>query len=103
MGIMKVIFKFAIGLIVACAAAAASSAPNDSKNEVKVASLDDARCKKEVTQYRDALQFVRQSAGDKVSAKVMDNYVAMDQLNQLVSSSGYCAGAQLLREKRANR
>ena len=73
------------------------------KNEVKVAGVDDARCKKEVNQYIEALQFVRQSAGDEVGARVMNNYVAVGQLNQLVSSSGYCAGAQLLREKRATR
>ena len=73
------------------------------KNEVKVAGVDDVRCKKEVNQYIEALQFVRQSAGEEVGARVMNNYVAVGQLNQLVSSSGYCAGAQLLREKRATR
>lgn len=65
--------------------------------------MDDARCKKEVNQYVEAVQFVSQSAGDEVGAKVMNNYVTVGQLNQLVSNNGYCAGAQLLREKRALR
>ena len=80
-----------------------AASPWDAKTEIKVAAADDARCKREVSQYIEALQFVRQSAGDELGAKVMNNYVALGPLNQLVSSSGYCAGAQLLREKRATR
>jgi hypothetical protein len=95
--------KFAMVLIAACAALAATAAPNDAKSDVKVATLDDARCKKEVAQYLEALQFVRQSAGDEVGAKVMANYVPVGQLNQVVTTSGYCAGAQMLRDKRATK
>lgn len=65
--------------------------------------MDDSRCKKEVNQYIDALRFVRQSAGDQLSARVMNSYVDIDQLNQIVSSDGACAGAALLRDKRALR
>ena len=67
--------------------------PNDFKNELKMATLDDARCKKEVAQYIDTLQWVKQSAGDMVSSKVMNNYVGMDRLTQAISSAGSCAGA----------
>lgn len=86
---------------------ASLAAPNevkvDSKNGIKLVSIDDARCKKDVTQYAETLQFVRQSAGEQVSAKVMSSYVPIDQLNQVVGTAGYCAGAQLLRDKKALR
>lgn len=86
-----------------CANTLAAPGQNDSKNDIKVANLDDVRCKKEVVQYINALQFVRESAGDMVSTKVMNNYVGVEQLTQVVSRSGYCAGATLLRDKGANR
>jgi hypothetical protein len=100
---MNAFFRIAVLLIAASATNTWAAGTIYTKPEVKVASVDDARCKKEVSQYIEALQFVRQSAGDEVGTKVMNNYVAVEQLNQLVSSSGYCAGAQLLREKRATR
>ena len=100
---MKAKFLIAIILIATCSNSVWAAGQNDLKNEVKVASLDDARCKKEVAQYIDTLQFVRQSAGEMVSTKVMNNYVGVEQLTQVVSRSGYCAGATLLREKGANR
>ncbi len=100
---MNALSKIALFLLAIHTANVWAARPTDAKADIKVAAADDARCKKEVNQYIEALQFVRQSAGDEVSAKVMNNYVAVGQLNQLVSSSGYCAGAQLLREKRATR
>ncbi len=100
---MKTIFKTALLLIAVGTQNTWAAGTFDSKPDVKVASVDDARCKKEVSQYIGAMQFVRQSAGDEMGARVMNNYVPVGQLNQLVSSSGYCAGAQLLREKRATR
>ena len=104
---MKAITSIAIFLIAACAHVTVFSAPNDNKNDskngIKVVGNDDARCKKDVTQYTETLKFVRQSAGEQVSAKVMSNYVPLDQLNQLVSSAGHCAAAQLLRDKKALR
>ena len=93
----------AIFLIAACTSLQTATAQNDIKNVpnsgVKIASNDDSRCKKEVTQYTEALQFLRQSAGEQMSTKVMSSYVSVDQLNQVVASSGHCAGAQLLRDK----
>jgi beta-galactosidase/beta-glucuronidase len=104
---MKKAITSALFSIAACVCITALAAPNDTKNElkngVKMANNDDARCKKEVTQYTETLQFVRQSAGEQVSVKVMSSYVPIDQLNQVVSNSGYCAGAQLLRDKKALR
>ena len=104
---MKAKITFAVFFVVASAHLTALSAPNDIKNDpkgsVKVASTDDARCKKDVAQYIDTLQFVRQSAGEQLSSKVMTSYVSVDQLNQVVSSAGPCAGAQLLRDKKALR
>jgi hypothetical protein len=47
-----------------------------------------ARCKKSIAESTETLQFVRQSAGDQVSSKVMSNYVPIEQLSQVVSSSG---------------
>lgn len=89
----------ALVLIAFCAGSASATG----KNDVKVVALDDAQCKKEVTQYVDALQFVRQSAGDQMSDKVMKNYVGIEQLKQTAANSGPCAAAQLLREKRATK
>jgi hypothetical protein len=77
-----------------------AGAAADAKGVVKVALNDETRCKKEIRDYTEALKFVRESAGDQVSAKVMSNYVPLEQLNQVVANSGSCAGAQLLRDKR---
>ena len=94
-------------LIASCAhfnlAVAQNDIKVDSKSSLKVAGLDDSRCKKVVAQYTETLQFLRQSAGEQVSAKVMSSYVPIDQLNQVVSTAGPCAGAQLLRDKKAPR
>ena len=92
---------FAIALIFVATCAGSASATG--KNDVKTADLDDARCKKEVAQYVEVLQFVRQSAGDQLGDQVMKNYVGIEQLKQTAASSGPCAAAQLLREKRATR
>ena len=100
---MKKSFLFAIFLIAAYAHIHSATAQIDTKNSIKVASNDDARCKKNVAQYTETLQFLRQSAGEQVSSKVMGNYVPLEQLNQVVSSSGYCAGERLLRDKKALR
>ena len=96
-------FVLATCLLAACALVPAARGQNEPRRITNIAVNDDARCKKEVNQYVDVLQFVRQSAGEHVSAKVMNNYVPQNQLNQLISGSGYCAAAQLLRDKRATR
>ena len=104
---MKSRVMLAICLIAVTAHVNLLAAPNDIRNEprsgIKDASSDDARCKKDVVQYIETVQFLRQSAGEQVSAKVMSSYVPIEQLNQVVSSNGPCAGAQLLRDKKAPR
>lgn len=100
---MKNVFIFAIFSIAFCTHAQSATTQIDVKNGIKIAINDDPRCKKNVAQYIETLQFVRQSAGDQLGAKVMSSYVPLDQLNQVVSSSGYCAGEQLLRDKKALR
>ena len=103
---MQNIAQAAIFVLAATLAATAPLAAPPSTNvkvDFQVAVSDDARCRKEVAQYKDALQFVRQSAGEQVGAKVMNNYVAMDQLDAMVFRGGYCAGAQMLRSKGAAR
>ena len=100
---MKKALPFAIFLVAACAHINWATAQTDTKNSIKIASNDDVRCKKNVAQYTETLQFLRQSAGEQVSSKVMSNYVPLEQLSQVVSSSGYCAGEQLLRDKKALR
>ena len=100
---MKNVFTFAIFLIAFCTHAQSATAQIDVNNGIKIAVNDDARCKKSVAQYTETLQFVRQSAGDQLGAKVMSSYVPLDQLNQVVNSLGYCAGEQLLRDKKALR
>ncbi len=104
---MRKAFAFTIFLIAACAHIHSASAQIDTRNEskigIKVASNDETRCRKDVAQYTETLQFVRQSAGEQVSAKVIGNYIPLDQLNQVIASSGVCAAAQLLRDKKALR
>ena len=93
--------SFAIALVFIAVCAGNASAAG--QNEVKVAGLEEAQCKKEVTQYVNALQFVKQSAGEQMSNKVMKNYVSIDHLQQTAANAGPCAAAQLLREKRATK
>ena len=100
---MKNVLQIAIILVAACTNFHSATAQIDNKNGVKIASNDDARCKKSVNQYTETFQFLRQSAGEQMSAKVMSNYVSLEQLNQVVSNSGHCAGEQLLRDKKALR
>jgi hypothetical protein len=100
---MKTASTIAIFLVAACAHINWATAQTDTKNGVKIASNDDTRCKKNVAQYTETLQFLRQSAGEQVSAKVMSSYVPLEQLNQVVTNSGICAGEQLLRDKKALR
>jgi hypothetical protein len=90
-------------LLLAAASCTWAARPADAKVDVKLASLDEARCKKDVNQYIETLQFVIQSAGKDVGDKVMSKYVSIEQLGQLVSSNGYCPAAQLLKEKQAIR
>lgn len=73
------------------------------KKQHKIVSNEDTWCRKNVVQYTETLKFVRQSAGEQVSVNVMSSYVPLEQLNQVVSNSGYCAGEQLLRDKKALR
>lgn len=94
-----IIFLF-LGAIVSSTWAAR---PIDAKADIKLASLDEARCKKEVSHYIETLQFVTQTAGKDVGDKVMNKYVSIEQLNRLVSNNGYCPAAQLLKEKQALR
>ena len=79
------------------------SALSEPKFAAKTDANIEARCKKEVMQYLDALQFVRQSAGESISAKVVGKYVQEDQLTMKINSTGYCSAAQLLRDKYAAR
>jgi hypothetical protein len=44
--------------------------------------------KRSVAQHTETRQFVRQSAGDHVSAKVMSNDVPIEPLHQVASNSG---------------
>ena len=90
-------------LVADCAHINWATAQTDQKNSIKIASNDDTRCRKNVVQYTETQLFVRQSAGEQVSVKVMSNYVPLGQLNQVVNSSGFCAGEQLLRDKKALR
>ena len=104
---MNKTFVHAIFLAITCAYMNTVTAQIDTKNDPKYGartdSNNDTRCKRNVTQYIEALQFVHQSAGEQLSAKVMSNYVPLEQLNQVVSSMGYCSGEQLLRDKKALR
>lgn len=89
--------------LAACTQINTATAQIDTKTGIKIASNDDARCRKNVTQYTETMQFLRQSAGEQISTKVMGNYVPLEQLNQVVNSSGFCAGEQLLRDRKALR
>lgn len=91
----------AIFSIAMFAQSAQAASAFDTKLSLGSRDADDSRCKKDVGQYLDALRFVHQSAGGEVSARVMNSFVDLGQLNRTISAQGYCAAAGLLREKRA--
>ena len=100
---MKNVFTNAIFVIALSACIHSALAQTDARSSIRIASNDDTRCKRNVAQYTETLQFVRQSAGEQLGAKVMGNYVPLEQLNQMVNNAGYCAAEQLLRDKKALR
>lgn len=63
----------------------------------------EARCRKDVKEYLDTMNFLRQNAGNQISDKVAVGFVSEARLQQVASSQGACAAAQLLREKGAPR
>jgi hypothetical protein len=77
--------------------------PSARKDDVKLAQAGDTRCRKEVKDYVEALRFVRQAAGTQVGDKVAGGYIAEPELDRVVSGQGYCAAAQLLRDRGAPR
>ena len=63
----------------------------------------EARCRKDVKDYLNALKFVRQSAGDQIGTRVANGYVSEEQLSRTANNQGVCEAAQLLRAKGATR
>lgn len=63
----------------------------------------EARCRKDVKDYLNALQFIRQAAGNQIGARVANGYLSEEQLTRTVNSLGACGAAQQLRTKGAIR
>lgn len=100
---MKSLIHCAVFLSLFPVASHTLAAPGDKPGDIKLAQATDARCRKDVKDYLDTLRFVRQAAGEQIGDRVAGGYVSEDQLSQLVDAQGPCAGAQLLRDKRATR
>jgi len=100
---MKTVIQCALFLSLVSAGGWVAAAPTDKPGDIKLAQTSDARCRKDVKDYLDTLRFVRESAGASIGDRVAGGYVTEAQLTQVVDSQGPCAGAQLLRDKRAVR
>ena len=69
----------------------------------KVAQLDEARCRKDVRDYLEAMRLVRQTAGPQIGEKVATGLVSEELVTNISTTQGSCAAAQLLRERRMTR
>lgn len=84
-------------------AMAAASALAQQPVRVAADGSGEARCRRDVKEYLDTMNFLRQNAGNQISDKVAVGFVSEARLQQVASAQGPCAAAQLLREKGAPR
>lgn len=71
----------------------------DPKSQVTAAS----RCDKEVREYLQVIQYIRESAGAQISSRVAAGYVDEKSLREVQEKQGSCAAAELIRTKTASR
>ncbi|MGZ5194905.1 MAG: hypothetical protein ACXWJM_06750 [Ramlibacter sp.] len=64
-----------------------------------VVQVSDSHCRKEVSDYVQAVRFVRQSAGPKIGEKITGAYVSEAELEKVAATQGACSASQLLRQK----
>ena len=86
-----------ISLIVSLALPGAALHAQDNKSK----SVFDARCDKEVRDYLNALEFIRNAAGPQISSRVAASYVDEKVVRDTQIKQGSCTAAQLIRDKTA--
>jgi hypothetical protein len=62
-----------------------------------------AHCEKDVRDYVQAIQFIRESAGSQISGRVVAGYVDERTVREVQQNQGVCAAADLIRTKTASR
>ena len=92
-----------VALSLAIAVAAPASA-QQSGGVVKLAQAGpDLSCRKEVKEYLDTMRLLRDTGGAQVVDMVANGLVAESEVEKTVQGQGFCAAAQLIRDKRARR
>ena len=93
-----------IGLVVLLATPVVALAQGTAPREegIKVSQLNEARCRKDVRDYLEAMRLVRTTAG-QIGEKVATGLVSEDLVTNISTTQGPCAAAQLLRERRMTR
>lgn len=86
-----------ISLIASLALPGAALHAQDNKSK----SVFDARCDKEVRDYLNALEFIRNAAGPQISSRVAASYVDEKVVRDTQIKQGSCTAAQLIRDKTA--
>lgn len=71
--------------------------------EAKPQAVASARCEKEVREYLDVLQFIRNAAGSQIGGRVAAGYVDEQTVREIQDKQGSCAAAELIRAKIATR
>lgn len=69
--------------------------------EAKPQTMASARCEKEVREYLDVLQFIRNAAGSQIGGRVAASYVDEKTVREIQDKQGSCAAAELIRAKTA--
>ncbi|HEY1392228.1 MAG TPA: hypothetical protein VFV25_02570 [Methylibium sp.] len=78
-----------------------AATPAVRSNGASAPQAQQVRCEKELKDYSEAMRFVRQNAGDRIGDRVAAGYIDEAQLQRVAQTSGPCAAAQLLHDKRA--
>jgi len=86
-----------ISLIASMALSCAALHAQDNKSRP----VFDARCDKEVRDYLNALEFIRNAAGPQISGRVASSYVDEKVVRDTQAKQGSCTAAQLIRDKTA--
>ena len=96
-----ILASLALPLAVACAAPAWAQ---QSGGAIKMAQASpDLSCRKEVKEYLDTMRLLRDTGGAQVGDMVANGLVAESEVEKAAQGQGFCAAAQLIRDKRARR
>jgi hypothetical protein len=87
-------------MLLGCATLAGAQAQAPAgKAAVEVAQFDEGRCRREVREYVDTIQYLKRTAGASIGDRVAEGYLAPAEVERIAASRGPCAAAQALRAK----